>query len=440
MVNPTSYNENYKRKSEVFELNNINQQSATIYHNNEEDRLIADFNKEGEKVKSILQNNFEDAIFSVAENFKNHYSIKDNIIVNQNKYIKNSHNAKKLEQQISDLQYVDSKINSSQSHSLRDFFSEVKNAIVCGKNDYLDILKDIFSNYMNYVNDLRGAISTVSQYTKAGEKNGNISVNFLKIYNELNEVKKKYQNMVGETSFFSTNILFKYQKDGSYRREINGQHIIYLDREQSVKSIHAIEKILKDVKGITLNIANKNDKLVASNIELSIESKNNLNFDDLFLKENGDINIGITCNVDFSEFNKLIKFFNPYLRSEGVVSDDELEEKRRQIIEYNNNRIREVSLDKNLGIALMSPEIEILRIKRENERIIKETSIYHSKLQHEFDLFKKSLDTLEKKINTNLDELSKKYSAANSNYDNFVKIVSSTMNTLLEMAKGFLRF
>ncbi|MEX6293739.1 IpaD/SipD/SspD family type III secretion system needle tip protein [Proteus mirabilis] len=43
-------------------------------------------------------------------------------------------------------------------------------------------------------------------------------------------------------------------------------------------------------------------------------------------------------------------------------------------------------------------------------------------------------------MNTNLDELSKKYSTANSNYDNFVKIVSSTMNTLLEMAKGFLRF
>ncbi|QAV22723.1 hypothetical protein PH4a_04935 [Proteus hauseri] len=61
-------------------------------------------------------------------------------------------------------------------------------------------------------------------------------------------------------------------------------------------------------------------------------------------------------------------------------------------------------------------------------------------LQTEFDLIKKSIDAFEKKINTNLEELSKKYSAANSNFDNFVKIVSSTMNTLLEMAKGFLRF
>ncbi|QAV22721.1 IpaD/SipD/SspD family type III secretion system needle tip protein [Proteus hauseri] len=61
-------------------------------------------------------------------------------------------------------------------------------------------------------------------------------------------------------------------------------------------------------------------------------------------------------------------------------------------------------------------------------------------LQAEFDLFKKSLDALEKRVNTNLEELSKKYSATNSNFDNFVKIVSSTMNALLEMAKGFLRF
>lgn len=61
-------------------------------------------------------------------------------------------------------------------------------------------------------------------------------------------------------------------------------------------------------------------------------------------------------------------------------------------------------------------------------------------LQTEFDLMKKTLDAVEKGVNANLDELSKKYSSANSNYDNFVKIVSSTMNTLLEMAKGFLRF
>lgn len=70
----------------------------------------------------------------------------------------------------------------------------------------------------------------------------------------------------------------------------------------------------------------------------------------------------------------------------------------------------------------------------------KKTSNTDDIQQTEFELFRKTIDALDKKINTNLDELSKKYSTANSNYDNFVKIVSSTMNTLLEMAKGFLRF
>ncbi|WP_454208645.1 IpaD/SipD/SspD family type III secretion system needle tip protein [Proteus sp. Marseille-Q3619] len=79
------------------------------------------------------------------------------------------------------------------------------------------------------------------------------------------------------------------------------------------------------------------------------------------------------------------------------------------------------------------------KVKEDNENK-KEEAKYKNILQTEFDLFKKSLDSLEKRMNSNLDELSKKYSSANSNYDNFVKIVSSTMNTLLEMAKGFLRF
>ncbi|MEW4518015.1 IpaD/SipD/SspD family type III secretion system needle tip protein [Proteus vulgaris] len=80
----------------------------------------------------------------------------------------------------------------------------------------------------------------------------------------------------------------------------------------------------------------------------------------------------------------------------------------------------------------------MIKIREDNENR-KKDSKYKNILQTEFDLFKKSLDVLEKKINSNLDELSKKFSTANSNYDNFVKIVSSTMNTLLEMAKGFLR-
>ncbi|MER1718181.1 IpaD/SipD/SspD family type III secretion system needle tip protein, partial [Proteus terrae] len=87
----------------------------------------------------------------------------------------------------------------------------------------------------------------------------------------------------------------------------------------------------------------------------------------------------------------------------------------------------------NVNINLLELDNLIIYLKRMPEGP-------HDILQTEFELIKKTLDTFEKNINTNLDELSKKYSSVNSNYDNFVKIVSSTMNTLLEMAKGFLRF
>lgn len=59
-----------------------------------------------------------------------------------------------------------------------------------------------------------------------------------------------------------------------------------------------------------------------------------------------------------------------------------------------------------------------------NEAIDNKDVINDSKLT------KENLESLSKEIDNKL----------NSNYDNFVKIVSSTMNTLLEMAKGFLRF
>lgn len=38
-----------------------------------------------------------------------------------------------------------------------------------------------------------------------------------------------------------------------------------------------------------------------------------------------------------------------------------------------------------------------------------------------------------------LDEMSQRYNAANANYDNFVKILSSTINAMLDSAKSFLR-
>ncbi|MBG3019101.1 IpaD/SipD/SspD family type III secretion system needle tip protein [Proteus mirabilis] len=85
-------------------------------------------------------------------------------------------------------------------------------------------------------------------------------------------------------------------------------------------------------------------------------------------------------------------------------------------------------------------KFDVSGIKKLKEHLFNMPNGWSDILQTEFELLKKTFDTVEKGVNTNLDELSKKYSAANSNYDNFVKIVSSTMNALLEMAKGFLRF
>lgn len=124
------------------------------------------------------------------------------------------------------------------------------------------------------------------------------------------------------------------------------------------------------------------------------------------------------------------------------MTNDEIESKREGFInEYVNKYpkmvLNFINMDKKTILKqaefYANENIEKLKKERDEKR-------FKNILQTEFDLFKKSLDALEKKINTNLDELSKKYSSANSNYDNFVKIVSSTINTLLEMAKGFLRF
>lgn len=45
--------------------------------------------------------------------------------------------------------------NSYPTDSLSDLFNDIKQSIIAGKNDYLDVLKDIFSKYMDFVNALR---------------------------------------------------------------------------------------------------------------------------------------------------------------------------------------------------------------------------------------------------------------------------------------------
>ncbi|NBN74093.1 IpaD/SipD/SspD family type III secretion system needle tip protein [Proteus sp. G2615] len=236
--------------------------------------------------------------------------------------------------------------------SLNDLFDNVKQSIIAGKNDYLDVLKDIFSKYMEYVRELREILSELGKSTKAGSKDGYINVNLDDLVNKLAILKMK----IDSSKFFSLWMYFYKENDGRYYRVINNEKIYYPNNHEVDNSAMALEKLLNQIKGIK---SKKNDNSATVRPDIS------------FLFD---------VSLDLSGLDKLMDYLN------------------------------------NIPVG------------------------GNDMLQTEFDLLKKTLDSFEKGINTNLDELSKKYSAANSNYDNFVKIVSSTMNTLLEMAKGFLHF
>lgn len=291
--------------------------------------------------------------------------------------------------------------------SLNDFFQEVKKSIVAGKNDYLDIIKFIFSHYMDYVRELRTTITLLSEHSKAGKKDGYLAVNFIEFKKELEKIRDDYLNKVNENPFFKGSFKFEYD-NGYYIRKIESEKIIYSSRNQVNHTLKTVEKLLSEIKGIKI-IKNENLSEVKNNID-----------------------INFTGNIDFDDLNKFISKIKTDISLDGILSDADIEKKRKKLL-YENTSL--------LGFIRPGFDIdaEIRKIIAENEERKKESK-YKNISQTEFDLFKKSLDSLEKKINNNLDELSKKYSSANSNYDNFVKIVSSTMNTLLEMAKGFLRF
>lgn len=421
MVNPTSC---YKNNNEI-NINKNNNIKEDINYSCEianEENLKEEFNKEIEIVKEKLEEKIKDYIPKVPDYSKKYFSIAEESIINEGKYAVNNSNVDNLIRNISTIQQVELKVNNNTppvSHSLRDFFSEVKSTIVAGKHDYLDVLKNNFSSYMNYVNDLRDVISTLTQYTKSASKDGYISVNFKLFHEKLSEIKNKYENMTGENSFFYAHFIFEHDNHGVYTREINGNKLSYRNKNQVHDAIMTIEKVLKELKGIQIT---KVDKEIKENIDIKL-----------------------IANIDLSDFNKFIDSIDTSVSEiKGILSDEELKKKEEEITKKHNDWAIvgssfgvPVVLNRESINILIDCEVEQIRV--ENDRK-KEEAKYRNILQTEFDLFKKSLDTLEKRINTNLEELSKKYSAANSNFDNFIKIVSSTMNTLLEMAKGFLRF
>lgn len=59
--------------------------------------------------------------------------------------------------------------------------------------------------------------------------------------------------------------------------------------------------------------------------------------------------------------------------------------------------------------------------------------------QARFNLINTAIDTTKKDYQAMLDEMSQRYNTANANYDNFVKILSSTINAMQDSAKSFLR-
>ncbi|MEX5487068.1 hypothetical protein IC611_21975 [Proteus mirabilis] len=69
--------------------------------------------------------------------------------------------------------------------------------MVSGKADYLDILKDIFSNYMNFVNEFRQTISNLNKYQKAGSKEGMVHFDFKSFFNDLSKIRDKYKIPTG---------------------------------------------------------------------------------------------------------------------------------------------------------------------------------------------------------------------------------------------------
>ncbi|WP_109407039.1 IpaD/SipD/SspD family type III secretion system needle tip protein [Proteus faecis] len=355
----------------IFEKNKKLLTGTNLYENSsyvvdkEYDQLMPEkFNQEAIRVKEKFQNEINKiiSISSSSTCFVNHYSLKEEEIINKNKYAINTNNARILEKEISQIQQMDSQVNSrsdSNANSLHDFFKEVKDSIVTGKNDYLDVLKDVFSNYMKFVNELREILASISQYVSAGSDDNHINFKRKDFYKKIKDFIDKYSSRFNEDLYLGS-FVFKQDSDGHFYREINGERIY---ANGIMVPIDAIEDLLKEIKGGKVSI----NQLSSQDMEYEIHFK-----------------------VDLSSFNKLLD-----LVLDGT-SEDEI------------NKASDGS-----DVKLLSSE---------------------------FNLLKNGIDAFEKNINTNLDELSKKYSAANSNYDNFVKIVSSTMNTLLEMAKGFLRF
>ncbi|WP_368910976.1 IpaD/SipD/SspD family type III secretion system needle tip protein [Proteus vulgaris] len=401
--------------------NSLTTSSPTSDATSSSENKKEDFNKIDELIKNIKQK-YKDFDFEnwIACNDLKEKTEREIFFFLSEQYNKNMIGSKRCLNSINDSSpLIKSTLSNYGYHtdSLSDFFQEVKQSIIVGKNDYLDVLKDIFSRYMDYVRDLRTAITSLSKYSKAAKKDGQLAVDFIEFKKELEKTKNNFIKKFEGNPFFKINFKFEYD-NGFYIRSIEQKKIRYSNRSQVDHALNSVDKLLKNIKGVKL-VKNDNSS-----------------------KTNNDINIDFVVDIDFDDFDKIINEVKKKIPDKKILTDEEIESKKESIINGYHKDLATVSiymsseLKKKIvsGFESRANE-EIKRLKKERDE-----EQFNNLLQTEFDLFKKSLDALEKKINSNLDELSKKYSSANSNYDNFVKIVSNTINVLLEMAKGFLRF
>lgn len=98
-----------------------------------------------------------------------------------------------------------------------------------------------------------------------------------------------------------------------------------------------------------------------------------------------------------------------------------------------NSLTQGITIKIKIDIKLLERVIEVVKNLQQPTRDNLEIS------QARFNLINTAIDTTKKDYQAMLDEMSQRYNAANANYDNFVKILSSTINAMLDSAKSFLR-
>ncbi|WGO83844.1 IpaD/SipD/SspD family type III secretion system needle tip protein [Arsenophonus apicola] len=102
-------------------------------------------------------------------------------------------------------------------------------------------------------------------------------------------------------------------------------------------------------------------------------------------------------------------------------------------------KINEESLTTGITIKIKIDPKPLARVIQVVENLQEKATDNLQISQARFNLINTAIDTTKKDYQAMLDEMSQRYNTANANYDNFVKILSSTINAMQDSAKSFLR-